>query len=333
MKRGQSGLSLVVGIDKPQGLSSHDVVNSVRRAFGERRVGHTGTLDPLATGVLPVCVGPATRLDKYMTDHDKRYRATMCFGFETTTDDGEGQPTAMGSVPDVFNDPSYAKSCVEGLVGIHEQTPPQYSAIKVNGKKAYEVARSGGEVDIPTRTIEIRSAEFIQVGTHPEAGLTTWEFEVEVSKGTYIRSLVRDLGRNLDCPAHLLALRRLKSGNVDIRECVSLEVLGNLGQKAAIDPVRVLGFRYSFLDEYERFVNAGTKLYSDQVVLNEPLDFAFEDQLCSCTSGVMLSSDDPIDGELVSIVISNRLKALYRYKAEDATYRPECVFPTAITRF
>ncbi|MBE6472156.1 MAG: tRNA pseudouridine(55) synthase TruB [Coriobacteriaceae bacterium] len=331
-KRGESGLSLLVGIDKPQGMSSHDVVNRVRRIFGERRVGHTGTLDPMATGVLPICIGPATRLDQYLTGHEKAYRATVRFGFETTTDDAEGEPTVRADVPDQYTDQGFARMCVESLKGTHEQVPPQYSAVKLDGKKAYEVARKGGEVSIPARTIEVYESIFRGASRDEELGLPVWEFDVRASKGTYIRSLARDLGRGLDCPAHLKALRRLQSGAISLEDCVSLETLEALGTQAALDPVRALNVRFAFCDDVERFVESGNKLFDNQVSLKEPLSYAPQNDQCACTSRVAPSANPPEDGELVAIVIANALKALYRYDAESATYRPDCVFSTPIAR-
>ena len=161
MKRGSSGLSLLVGVNKPEGMSSHDVVNRCRRIFGERRCGHTGTLDPFATGALPICVGPATRLDQFMTAHDKRYRVRIGFGFETTTDDKMGEPTESAAVPAYLLDEEFARERTAMLVRKHLQVPPQYSAIKVAGKKAYEVARKGGEVQLEPREIEVYQAEFL----------------------------------------------------------------------------------------------------------------------------------------------------------------------------
>lgn len=323
---------MLVGIDKPKGMSSHDVVNRVRRIFGERRVGHTGTLDPMATGVLPICVGPATRLDQYLTGHDKAYRATVRFGFETTTDDAEGEPNIKAHVPDQFTDQGFARMCVESLRGKHEQVPPQYSAVKLDGKKAYEVARKGGEVDIPARTIEVYDSVFRSAGRDDELNLPIWEFDVCASKGTYIRSLARDLGRALDCPAHLASLRRLQSGAITLESCISLETLEALGTQAALDPVRALNLRYAFCDDAARFVESGNKLFLNQVSLNEPLSFAPQNDQCACSSRVVPSPIPPQDGELVAIVVANALKALYRYDAPSNTYRPDCVFSTPIAR-
>ena len=135
-KRGTTDLSLMVAVDKPSGMTSHDVVNRVRRIFGERRVGHTGTLDPLASGVLPVCIGPATRLDNYLVGHAKSYVVSVIFGAATDTDDAEGEVIRTGDVPEEVFDPFFATTFVAGLVGKSKQLPPVYSAIKVAGTKA-----------------------------------------------------------------------------------------------------------------------------------------------------------------------------------------------------
>ncbi|WP_278853949.1 tRNA pseudouridine(55) synthase TruB, partial [Gordonibacter pamelaeae] len=185
MKRGDSGLSLVVGVNKPVGMSSHDVVNRCRRIFGERRVGHTGTLDPMATGVLPICVGPATRLDAYLVGHNKHYRVRIAFGAATTTDDAEGEIVRTGDVPARVLDPAFAASFAKGLAGARKQLPPAYSAIKVNGRKACDAARQGTIIDLAPRDIVVHDARLVAVH---EAGdgceLPSWDVEFHVSKGT-----------------------------------------------------------------------------------------------------------------------------------------------------
>ena len=136
MKRGTTDLCLVLAVDKPSGMTSHDVVSRARRIFGEKRIGHTGTLDPLASGVLPLCVGPATRLDQFLTGHDKSYVVSVVFGAATDTDDCDGEVIRTGVVPDEVFDPFFASVFVGGLVGKSKQLPPVYSAIKVGGTKA-----------------------------------------------------------------------------------------------------------------------------------------------------------------------------------------------------
>ena len=331
-RRGASGLSLVVAVNKPAGLSSHDVVNRCRRIFGERRCGHTGTLDPLATGVLPICVGPATRLDKFMTSHDKRYRVKMRFGFETTTDDSAGERTASASIPSYLYDEEFARQRVAGLVGRHMQVPPRYSAIKIAGKKAYEAARAGDDVELEPRPIEVLEAEFVRLEGETGADQLQWVFDVFVSKGTYIRSLVRDLGRQLMCPAHVSGLERRSAGRLTLEHCNTLESIERLGVDAAIDPVRILGLRFAFCDDSARFVASGNKLYSNQVHLNERLDMDRGLQGCACVSGVCESPEEPFDGELACIVVENRLKGLYRFDARDGVWKAETVFSTGIYR-
>lgn len=331
MKRGDSGLSLVVGVNKPQGLSSHDVVNRCRRIFGERRCGHTGTLDPLATGVLPVCVGPATRLDRYMVGHDKCYRVSVAFGCETTTDDAAGEVTDTGSIPSFVREEEFAEDFLSGMIGVHSQIPPQYSAIKVDGKKSYEAARKGGALDLKPRRVEVYSAKLVEIqdGGPDEV---SWVVDFHVSKGTYIRALARDMGRNLTCPAHVGSLMRLTAGRIAIDECVGLDTLETLGEKAALDPVRVLGYRFAFADDVEKFVVSGNALRCEQLVLYNALPMRGSQIGCACTSGICKSELSAKEDELVSVIIANRLKALYRFDSVRQMWKPDCVFSTPVFR-
>jgi tRNA pseudouridine55 synthase len=244
-KRGDTDLSGVLVIDKPGGMTSHDVVNRVRRITGERRVGHAGTLDPMATGVLVVLVGPATRLAPYLTSAEKSYEARVDFGVETDTDDGEGRMTTSAPVPDEVCDPFAAAGFVASLVGSHEQVPPAYSAIKQGGQIAYKAARNGEEFEIAARTIEVGSARLIGVDIEP----ISWTIEFAVSKGTYIRALARDMGRALDTAAHLGALRRTRSGALSLAQAHTLDEIeaadmaaGGIGIESLFaDPVTALG--------------------------------------------------------------------------------------------
>ena len=326
MKRGTSGLSLVVAVDKPSGMTSHDVVNRCRRIFEERRVGHTGTLDPLASGVLPICIGPATRLDRYMTGHDKSYRVTIGFGFETDTDDVEGVPTVRAGVGRDILEGEFADAYVLGLVGPHMQVPPQYSAIKVNGKKAYELARKGESAKLEPRAIEVYESKLVE--RFERNGSVFWVVDFSVSKGTYIRALVRDMGRELGCYAHVVALQRRQAGTLGLEDCVSLDSLEALNTQAAIDPVRLLGFRFAFGDSFEKLVGSGGRFKPDQLKLYE----FTQAPRCSCTGSIEESPAAFSPDELVSVVVSNRLKAIYRFDAAANVVRPDCVFSTSITR-
>ena len=219
-RRGATDLSGILAIDKPAGMTSHDVVDRVRRVTGERRVGHAGTLDPMATGLLVVLVGPATRLAPYLTAAEKTYDARIVFGAETDTDDAEGRVTATAPVPDEVGDPFFAAGTVASLVGTHEQVPPAFSAIKRGGVTAYEAARKGEALELEPRTIEVDRRRLLGVEC---VGEYAWDVEFAVSKGTYIRALARDLGRALDTAAHLGALRRTRSGTLALAQAHTLE--------------------------------------------------------------------------------------------------------------
>lgn len=332
MKRGESGLSLLVAVDKPRGMSSHDVVNRVRRIFGEKRVGHTGTLDPLATGVLPVCVGPAAKLDRFMTAHDKRYLVTVSFGYETDTDDSKGVTTVKGDIPTELRDEDTARSLVEGLIGEHDQVPPAYSAVKVDGKRAYQLARSGISQQLEPRRIEVYEATLVSIEDDPETGCLLWTVDFSVSKGTYIRSLARDMGRAFKCPAHVSGLRRVKAGNISIEDCTSLETLENLGTEAIIDPVAAVGLRFAFADDFAKGVQNGSALPEGFAQLYEPPMMRAEDRYCACTGTLVESGQAPAHGELFCVVVENRLKAIYAYDAEKGLFKPECVFSVGVSR-
>lgn len=252
MRRAPSGLSLLLAVDKPTGISSHDVVNRVRRALGERRVGHAGTLDPAASGVMVVGVGPAARLLGQLTLDDKRYVASIVFGTETSTDDEEGEVTLTAGVPVSLADTEVARAGVAALVGTYDQVPPAYSAISVDGKRAYARARAGQQVELPARTVSVYEAELLALS---EGAPLVWTCAFHVSKGTYIRSLARDLGRAMGSAAHLCGLRRTASGSVDTACCLTLDELERLEVPAlverALNPVQALALPSHRLSEEE----------------------------------------------------------------------------------
>ena len=241
MARRPSAFSALIAIDKPAGCTSHDVVSRVRRAVGEKRVGHAGTLDPAATGVLVVGIGQATKLLGLLTLDRKGYRATFQLGSETTTDDAEGEVTATAEVPRELLDPTRAAAAVAALVGEHDQVPPSFSAVSVNGRRAYDAARAGEALELKARRVRVFGAELL--GVDPDA--RTWELDLDVSKGTYIRSIARDLGRDLGCRAHVGALARTFAGPVTLADCVSLDELEaggvELVHERCLDPVAALG--------------------------------------------------------------------------------------------
>jgi tRNA pseudouridine55 synthase len=258
-RRGATDLSGILAVDKPAGMTSHDVVNRVRRITGERRVGHAGTLDPMATGLLVVLVGPATRLASYLTAAEKAYQARIVFGAETDTDDAEGRVTATATVPDEVGDPFFAAATVDSLVGSHEQVPPAYSAIKRGGVTAYEAARKGEALELEARTIEVAGAKLLGVECMSEYA---WDVEFEVSKGTYIRALARDLGRALGTAAHLSALRRTRSGALEIAQAHTLEELAEAPDVTSFfaEPLAALGLPVVTVDaeQAERLATGAT---------------------------------------------------------------------------
>lgn len=271
MRRGESGINALLGIDKPVGMTSHDVVNCVRRAVGERRVGHAGTLDPAASGVLVVGIGQGTRLMGYLTAERKSYRATIAFGHETDTDDVEGLVTRVVPTPDRVGDHAYATDLLDSLVGEQDQVPPAYSAISVGGRRSYDRARAGEVVSLPARRVEVFSACLLGIGSVD--GVIRWDCVFTVSKGTYIRSLARDIGRATGGAAHLEALRRTSSGAVALSSCIALqedvraatspqEVLAH-----ALDPLRALGAPARRVDAAELAdVSCGRRIMAGVIV-------------------------------------------------------------------
>jgi tRNA pseudouridine55 synthase len=222
----------ILNVDKPLGMTSHDVVVAIRRMAGRQsgvsgslKVGHAGTLDPLATGVLLVCLGRATRVSEYLMRSAKTYRATLELGVTTTTHDAEGEVTSCSQV-DVRQDDVLA--ALPAFTGSIQQVPPRYSAIKRGGRPLYELARRGIEVDVPAREVEVYALD-----------LVAWEpphvvLDVRCGPGTYVRALARDIGRALGCGAYLSALRRTSSGAFQVSEAVDLPTL-----RAAFEDGRV----------------------------------------------------------------------------------------------
>jgi tRNA pseudouridine55 synthase len=202
-------------IDKPAGWTSHDAVAYVRRALGEKRAGHTGTLDPGATGLLLVLVGKATRLARYFSDDDKEYLAVMRLGAETDTEDAAGRVTMECPVPELSRED--IEAVFGRFTGVIDQTPPMYSAVKQDGKPLYKKARAGEEIERSPRKVAIKRLELLQLnGT----GIT---FSVLCTKGTYVRTLCRDMGEALGSCAHMGSLRRTTAGNYQVSDAVSLE--------------------------------------------------------------------------------------------------------------
>jgi tRNA pseudouridine55 synthase len=226
----------VLVVAKPAGPTSHDVVALVRRLAATRRIGHGGTLDPFASGVLPLFLGGATRLVEYHLADDKAYRATICFGATSTTDDLDGELTPVaGPAPT-------REAVVDALaafVGPQLQQPPVYSAIQVGGRRAYAMARAGEAVDLPARSVEIKALELVEWdGADPDRPIAI--VDVRCSAGTYVRALARDIGARLGCGAYLGALIRTASGPFTLDNAHSLDQLRAAAGQSGPDGVRAL---------------------------------------------------------------------------------------------
>ncbi|CAD2076696.1 tRNA pseudouridine(55) synthase TruB [Phocicoccus pinnipedialis] len=209
----------IFAVDKPVGMTSHDVVARVRRLINLKKVGHTGTLDPEVTGVLPIVVGSATQLTEIMQERDKGYRATVTLGFSTDTEDQTGEVVETSNINQV--DISKIDEVIESFLGDYDQQVPAYSSVRINGKKLYEYARKNIEVERPIRTVEIK--EISRVGDIVEDENTiSFDIDVICSKGTYVRTLAVDIGRKLGVHAHMSKLRRTLSCGIFIEETTPL---------------------------------------------------------------------------------------------------------------
>lgn len=306
-KRGPSKLNLLLAVDKPVGCTSHDVVAKCRRALGERRVGHAGTLDPLASGVMLIGVGQATRLLGMLTLDTKSYLADITFGIETNTDDAEGEAVnTVAPVPQLM-DADFTRKALAGFLVKQMQVPPAFSAISVNGVRAYKSARAGEAVELPPRPIEVFAADLIAISGSAEAPV--WTVAFTVSKGTYIRALARDLGRAVEGAAHITALRRTSSGCVSIGSCLAVdELTPELAHQRALDPIATLGVPgVRIASRYAEDILCGRRLPGD------------------LTGGCAAAVNE---GDTVALAIGSELRALARM--ERGTLVMSDVFPQGI---
>ncbi|MCL2525632.1 MAG: tRNA pseudouridine(55) synthase TruB [Coriobacteriia bacterium] len=216
-RRGATALSGVLLLDKPTGWTSHDLVGKLRTLTGERRIGHAGTLDPDASGLMIMLIGPATKLSADFTSEHKSYRARIQFGSSTTTDDAQGDLLETSPIPEKVLDPVYAQELLDSFLGESDQIPPDFSALKQGGKIAHREARKGTPLNIPARPIVVTSATLISIEE------VSWVVDFTVSKGTYIRALARDIGRAAGTHAHLSELCRTTSGDFWVADAHTLE--------------------------------------------------------------------------------------------------------------
>ena len=294
-----NAISGVLVVDKPVGLTSHDVVQVVRKGTNIRRAGHTGTLDPRASGVLVVLIGPAVRLSEYVSASDKRYQAIIRLGSTSDTYDSEGEITDSSSF-EVTEE--QFEAALENFVGEIEQVPPPYSAVKVKGRKAYQMAREGKEVELEPRIINVHNLELLEWAP-PEAVV-----DVYCSSGTYVRSLANDLGNVLGCGAYLIGLRRTKSGRFTLRDAVPLSKL-----REAFD----LGTWYQYV------------IPAAEALAEWPAVNLTNEDVEAIQHGHRIPAEKQL-GEMVrGINEQGELVALLEYIPEDSAWQPRKVFFTS----
>ncbi|HEY5364073.1 MAG TPA: tRNA pseudouridine(55) synthase TruB [Aestuariivirga sp.] len=229
MKRQREKINGWIAFDKPYGMTSTQAVGKLRNMFNAEKAGHGGTLDPLATGLLPIAFGEATKTVQWAMDGAKIYRFTAAWGAETNTDDLEGEITKRS---DIRPSEVQIEAIMPQFIGTIMQAPPAYSAIKIAGERAYDLARAGEIVEMKEREVHVDSLKLVK------AAETHVEFEITCGKGTYIRSLARDMGRKLGCFAHVSALRRLKVGGLQEAQMISLEKLEEIANRGAIEALK-----------------------------------------------------------------------------------------------
>lgn len=250
-----------LNIYKPKGKTSHDVVAILRRITKVKQIGHTGTLDPFAEGVLPICIGKATRLIEYLKD-DKAYIGTVQLGKSTTTYDLEGEVVEISDKTPSLEE---IETELNNFRGDIEQLPPIFSAIKVKGKKLYEYARKGEEVEIQPRSVNISELELLNYDKENR----TLELYIKCSKGTYIRSIAHDLGKNLNCFGHLIKLVRVKAGDFLVENAIKLDELSSIEEveKHLIYPLEKLDYQTYELNEKElELVSHGMQIWGQNLL-------------------------------------------------------------------
>ncbi|HDR7751622.1 tRNA pseudouridine(55) synthase TruB [Bacillus paranthracis] len=226
----------VVLLHKPKGMTSHDCVFKLRKILREKRIGHTGTLDPDVTGVLPICVGRATKIAQFLTSETKTYEGEVTLGFSTTTEDASGEVVETKHVDRVITRKE-VEEVLAVLTGTIEQMPPMFSAVKVNGKKLYEYARAGQEVERPVRTITIHEFVLLDDREVFEGENISFRFRVTCSKGTYVRTLAVMIGEKLGFPSHMSHLVRTASGQFVLEDCISFEEIEENVQNGTVESI------------------------------------------------------------------------------------------------
>lgn len=295
----------ILNVYKEKGFTSHDAVAKLRGILRQRKIGHTGTLDPDAEGVLPICLGKATKLCGFLTDKEKEYRAVLHLGCETDTQDITG---SVIEEKEVNVSETEVRQTVMGFVGSYDQVPPMYSALKVNGKKLYELAREGKTVDRQPRQITIYNIEIEDIS------LPDITMRIKCSKGTYIRTLCHDIGKQLGCNGCMKSLVRTQSGMFGIEDSLRLDEIERLRNEGSLE-------KYLFpLDGiFSNYPEAVIKKEAEKMLLNgNPV---YENQLVSeCDSGLLKKGDIRIYDT------SGTFAGVYRYNTQCRQFKPVRVF-------
>lgn len=257
----------ILPLHKPRGMTSHDCVAKVRKILKTKKVGHTGTLDPDVNGVLPLCIGRATKVVEYMTNHDKTYEAAITIGSSTTTEDASGEIIEQKEINENI-DKQQIEDVLLNFLGEIKQTPPMYSAVKIKGKRLYEYAREGIEVDRPTRNVTIKQIKLLDQNIVLNNGNKTFHVRVTCSKGTYIRTLAVDIGIALGYPAHMSNLTRIASGGLLLEDCLTFDEIEARVQNNNLSLIPIEYFLQGFISlvvdtETEKKVLNGAVLYSE----------------------------------------------------------------------
>ncbi|WP_279389911.1 tRNA pseudouridine(55) synthase TruB [Mammaliicoccus sciuri] len=299
----------ILAIHKEVGMTSHDVVFKLRKILKTKKVGHTGTLDPEVSGVLPICVGKATRVSDYVMESGKSYRAEVTIGVSTTTEDQTGEIVEQKRVDQNLWDKDEMIATLKQLEGDIEQIPPMYSAVKVNGKKLYEYARQNIEVERPVRRVHINSIDLISDIIY-ENDTCKFEIEVECGKGTYIRTLATQIGALLYYPAHMSHLIRLKSGGFTLNQAIKLDDLREIVEQDKLQDV-ILPLEYGLNGLTKITVhdkNIVTRIQNGQKIEKSLID------------------ESKHDGEFVVWYEDKAIAIMDTYDKNETLYKPKKVF-------
>ncbi|MFT2140483.1 tRNA pseudouridine(55) synthase TruB [Staphylococcus sp. GDY8P145P] len=299
----------ILAIHKEVGMTSHDVVFKLRKILKTKKVGHTGTLDPEVSGVLPICVGKATRVSDYVMESGKSYRAEVTIGVSTTTEDQTGEIVEQKRVDQNLWGKDEMIATLKQLEGDIEQIPPMYSAVKVNGKKLYEYARQNIEVERPVRRVHINSIDLISDIIY-ENDICKFEIEVECGKGTYIRTLATQIGALLNYPAHMSHLIRLKSGGFTLNQAIKLDDLREIVEQDKLQDV-ILPLEYGLNGLTKITVhdkNIVTRIQNGQKIEKSLID------------------ESKHDGEFVVWYEDKAIAIMDTYDKNETLYKPKKVF-------